>query len=173
MLLTKYLLKEEKDPKRRAYILNHFLEGFRTTVYRQTLFAEFERKAHEMYQKGEPLTADTLSKLYRGLNDLYYEGAVNNELQDVEWARIPHFYTAFYVYQYATGFCSAVAIADHILSTGDASDYLKFLTTGGSMYPIDELKIAGVDLTKPETVESALQVFQENLDELEKLLQEL
>ena len=173
VLLTKYLLKEEKDPKRRAYILNHFLEGFRTTVYRQTLFAEFERKAHEMYQKGEPLTADTLSKLYRGLNDLYYEGAVNNELQDVEWARIPHFYTAFYVYQYATGFCSAVAIADHILSTGDASDYLKFLTTGGSMYPIDELKIAGVDLTKPETVESALQVFQENLDELEKLLQEL
>ena len=173
VLLTKYLLKEEKDPKRRAYILNHFLEGFRTTVYRQTLFAEFERKAHEMYQKGEPLTADTLSKLYRGLNDLYYEGAVNNELQDVEWARIPHFYTAFYVYQYATGFCSAVAIADHILSTGDASDYLKFLTTGGSMYPIDELKIAGVDLTKPETVESALQVFRENLDELEKLLQEL
>ena len=173
VLLTKYLLKEEKDPNRRAYILNHFLEGFRTTVYRQTLFAEFERKAHEMYQKGEPLTADTLSKLYRGLNDLYYEGAVNNELQDVEWARIPHFYTAFYVYQYATGFCSAVAIADHILSTGDASDYLKFLTTGGSMYPIDELKIAGVDLTKPETVESALQVFQENLDELEKLLQEL
>lgn len=173
VLLTKYLLKEEKDPKRRAYILNHFLEGFRTTVYRQTLFAEFERKAHEMYQKGEPLTADTLNKLYRGLNDLYYEGAVNNELQDVEWARIPHFYTAFYVYQYATGFCSAVAIADHILSTGDASDYLKFLTTGGSMYPIDELKIAGVDLTKPETVESALQVFRENLDELEKLLQEL
>ena len=173
VLLTKYLLKEEKDPKRRAYILNHFLEGFRTTVYRQTLFAEFERKAHELYQNGEPLTADTLSRLYRELNDLYYEGAVNNALQDVEWARIPHFYTAFYVYQYATGFCSAVAIADHILSTGDASDYLKFLTTGGSMYPIDELKIAGVDLTKPETVESALQVFQSSLDELEKLLQEL
>lgn len=173
VLLTKYLLQNEQDPKRRAYILNHFLEGFRTTVYRQTLFAEFERKAHELYQQGEPLTAETLSKLYRELNGLYYAGAVNNELQDVEWARIPHFYTAFYVYQYATGFCSAVAIADRILSTGDASDYLKFLTTGGSMYPIDELKIAGVDLTQPETVESALQVFRESIDELEKLLQAL
>ena len=173
VLLTKYLLKEEKDPRRRAYILNHFLEGFRTTVYRQTLFAEFERKAHELYQNGEPLTADTLSKLYRGLNDLYYEGAVNNPLQDVEWARIPHFYTAFYVYQYATGFCSAVAIADDILKSGDASRYLKFLTTGGSMYPIEELKIAGVDLTKPETVESALQVFRSSLMELEELLSEL
>lgn len=173
VLLTKYLLQNEQDPKRRAYILNHFLEGFRTTVYRQTLFAEFERKAHELYQQGEPLTAETLSKLYRELNGLYYAGAVNNELQDAEWARIPHFYTAFYVYQYATGFCSAVAIADRILSTGDASDYLKFLTTGGSMYPIDELKIAGVDLTQPETVESALQVFRESIDELEKLLQAL
>ena len=173
VLLTKYLLQNEQDPKRRAYILNHFLEGFRTTVYRQTLFAEFERKAHELYQQGEPLTAETLSGLYRELNGLYYAGAVNNELQDVEWARIPHFYTAFYVYQYATGFCSAVAIADRILSTGDAADYLKFLTTGGSMYPIDELKIAGVDLTQPETVESALQVFQDSIDELEKLLQAL
>ena len=173
VLLTKYLLKTEQDPRRRAYILNHFLEGFRTTVYRQTLFAEFERKAHELYQQGEPLTAEVLNRLYRELNDLYYEGAVNNPLQDVEWARIPHFYTAFYVYQYATGFCSAVAIANRILETGDASDYLKFLATGGSMYPIDELKIAGVDLTSPETVGSALQVFQESLDELKSVLETL
>ena len=170
VLLTRYLLGVEKDPKRRAYLLNHFLEGFRTTVYRQTLFAEFERKAHEQQQRGEPLTAESLSALYRQLNDLYYAGAVNNALQDVEWARIPHFYNAFYVYQYATGFCSAVAIADRILTTGDASDYLRFLTTGGSMYPIDELKIAGVDLTEPETVEHALGVFQSSLDELEGLL---
>ena len=126
-----------------------------------------------MCQQGQPLTADALSKLYRELNDLYYAGAVNNELQDVEWARIPHFYTAFYVYQYATGFCSAVAIADHILSTGDASDYLRFLTTGGSMYPIDELKIAGVDLAEPQTVKSALQVFDDSLAELEQLLQKI
>lgn len=173
VLLTKYLLQTETDPKRRAYILNHFLEGFRTTVYRQTLFAEFERKAHELYQNGEPLTAETLNTLYRELNDLYYAGAENDALQDVEWARVPHFYSAFYVYQYATGFCAAVAIADDILKTGDPSRYLEFLSTGGSMYPIDELKIAGVDLTKPETVKNALQVFQDSLNELEQLLNTL
>ncbi|MEA4814803.1 MAG: oligoendopeptidase F [Oscillospiraceae bacterium] len=172
VLLTKYLLKTQTDKKRRAYVLNHFLEGFRTTVFRQTLFAEFERRAHEMYEKGEALTADSLSKLYRELNVLYYAGAEVDALQDYEWSRIPHFYEAFYVYQYATGFCSAVAIADHIVKTGDASDYLKFLTTGGSMYPLDELKIAGVDLTKPETVAHALRVFDETLDMFEKLVTE-
>ena len=170
VLLTKYLLRNELDPKRRAYILNHFLEGFRTTVFRQTLFAEFERRTHDLYQSGEPLTAETLCKVYRELNDLYYAGAVNSELQDVEWARVPHFYTAFYVYQYATGFCSAVAIAAQILESGDASRYLTFLRTGGSMYPIDELKLAGVDLTQPETVRRALAVFSDSLEEFEKLL---
>ena len=170
VLLTKYLLHNELAPKRRAYILNHFLEGFRTTVFRQTLFAEFERRTHDLYQSGEPLTAETLCKVYRELNDLYYAGAVNNELQDVEWARVPHFYTAFYVYQYATGFCSAVAIAAQILESGDASRYLTFLRTGGSMYPIDELKLAGVDLTQPETVRRALAVFSDSLEEFEKLL---
>jgi oligoendopeptidase F len=170
VLLTKYLLKCETDPKRRAYVLNHFLEGFRTTVFRQTLFAEFEREAHEMYQRGNALTAESLSKVYRGLNEEYYAGAKINDLQDCEWARIPHFYNAFYVYQYATGFCSAVSIADNILKTGDASHYLKFLTTGGSMYPLDELKIAGIDLTKSDTVENALRIFEETLDEFEKLM---
>lgn len=173
VLLTKYLLKTETDKKRRAYILNHFLEGFRTTVFRQTLFAEFERKAHEMEQAGEPLTAQSLNKVYRELNELYYEGAVVNDLQEIEWARIPHFYNAFYVYQYATGFSSAVAIASRILETGDASDYLRFLTLGGSDYPLEELKVAGVDLTKPEAVLSALDVFQASLDELEALLKEI
>jgi len=173
VLLTKYLLKTETDPKKRAFILNHLLEGFRTTVFRQTLFAEFERKAHDMYQQGVPLTAETLSKLYRELNELYYKGATVNELQDIEWARIPHFYNAFYVYQYATGFCSAVAIANHILTTNDASGYLKFLSTGGSDYPIEELKIAGVDLTKPDTVKNALSVFSDALNELEALIETL
>jgi oligoendopeptidase F len=172
VLLTKYLLRTETDKKRRAYILNHFLEGFRTTVFRQTLFAEFERETHAMYERGEALTAESLSKLYRRLNVLYYDGAVVDALQDCEWSRIPHFYEAFYVYQYATGFCSAVAIADGILRTGDASDYLRFLTTGGSMYPLDELRIAGVDLTKPDTVAGALRVFEETLDEFEKLMSE-
>lgn len=170
VLLTRHLLDTETDPKRRAYILNHFLEGFRTTVYRQTLFAEFERKVHEMDQAGEPLTADSLCRVYRELNDLYYAGAVNNALQDIEWARVPHFYNAFYVYQYATGFCSAVAIASDILATGDPSRYLQFLSTGGSMYPLDELKLAGVDLTRPETVRDALRVFEDSLAELEALL---
>lgn len=170
VLLTKYLLKTQNDRKRRAYVLNHFLEGFRTTVFRQTLFAEFEREAHDMYQRGNALTAENLSKVYRRLNEEYYVGVKINDLQDCEWARIPHFYNAFYVYQYATGFCSAVAIADNILKTGDAGNYLKFLTTGGSMYPLDELKIAGVDLTKPDTVANALGIFGETLDEFEKLM---
>ena len=170
VMLTKYLLKTEKDPSRRAYILNHFLEGFRTTVYRQTLFAEFERIAHEKAQNGTPLTAQSLSAVYRELNELYYEGAVVPELQDIEWARIPHFYRAFYVYQYATGFCSAVSIASRILETGDPSDYLRFLSTGGSDYPIEELKIAGVDLTDPKTVKNALEVFERSLEEFAALI---
>lgn len=170
VLLTKYLLKTQTDKKRRAYILNHFLEGFRTTVFRQTLFAEFEREAHDRYQRGDALTAESLSKVYRRLNEKYYVGATVNDLQDYEWARIPHFYNAFYVYQYATGFCSAVAIADNILKTGDAGNYLKFLSTGGSMYPLDELKIAGVDLTNPDTVANALRIFGKTLDEFEKLM---
>ena len=170
VLLTKYLLKTETDPKRRAYILNHFLESFRTTIYRQTLFAEFERKAHELYAAGTPLTAATLDSVYHDLEALYYDGIGIDSDIDPEWSYIPHFYRAFYVYQYATGFSSAVAIAEHILTTGDASGYRKFLTTGGSDYPLEELKLAGVDLTKPETVRSALRVFDETVEELSALL---
>jgi len=170
VLLTKHLLKTETDAKRRAYILNHFLEGFRTTVFRQTQFAEFERKAHEMYQAGEPLTAESLNKVYRELNALYYQGIELDDYTDVEWARIPHFYRAFYVYQYSTGFCSAVTIADRILNEGGAEDYLKFLSTGGSDYPIEELKIAGVDLTEPSALESAMRVFSETMDQMEQAM---
>ena len=170
VLLSKYLLKTETDPKMRAYILNHFLEGFRTTVFRQTLFAEFERQAHDAEMNGTPLTAEVLNGIYRKLNELYYEGAVINELQDIEWARIPHFYNSFYVYKYATGFSSAVAIADRILNHNGAADYLRFLSTGGSDYPLEELKIAGVDLTKPDAVAGALKEFDNALTELENLL---
>ncbi len=170
VLLTLHLLKTETDAKRRAYILNHFLESFRTTIYRQTLFAEFERESHRMYEEGKPLTAQSLSDLYYGLISTYYEGAEINRIMANEWSYIPHFYTAFYVYQYATGFSSAVAIAKRIVETGDASGYLKFLTTGGSDYPIEELKIAGVDLTKPETVEGALELFGSTVDELAELI---
>jgi oligoendopeptidase F len=173
VLLTKYLLQTETEPRRRAYVLNHFLEGFRTTVYRQTLFAEFERQAHDLYQQGQPLTAKVLNDVYRRLNETYYDGVVIDPLQDIEWARIPHFYNAFYVYQYATGFSSAVAIAETILSTGRTEGYLKFLTTGGSDYPIEELKLAGVDLTDPKTVSGALEVFRQSLAEMETLLNQM
>lgn len=170
VLMTMYLLKTETDKKRRAYIINHFLEGFRTTLFRQTLFAEFERKAHELHAAGTPLTSQTLNKIYHDLVALYYEGAEIDEEIDTEWSFIPHFYTPFYVYQYATGFSSAVAIARHILETGDASEYLRFLSTGGSDYPLNELKIAGIDLTKPDTVKSALEVFANTVKEFEALL---
>ncbi len=173
VLLAKYMLNKETDPKKKAYLLNHFLEGFRTTVFRQTLFAEFEKKAHEMAAAGTPITGEALNKLYRKLECLYYDGAEVPELVDYEWSYIPHFYRNFYVYQYATGFSSAVAIADNILTTGNAENYLKFLSTGGSDYPLEELKIAGVDLTKPEAVGNAMKVFAETLDELEKLMETL
>jgi len=172
VLLTRYLLSIEKDKKKRAYILNHLLEGFRTTVFRQSLFAEFEMKAHALYESGAPLTAQALNQLYHDLNATFYAEAEGTEETDVEWSRIPHFYRAFYVYQYATGFCSAVAIADLILNHGGAENYLKFLGTGGSMYPIDELKIAGVDLTTPQPIDSALRVFEETLNEFEQLMTE-
>ena len=169
-LLTQYLLKHETEPHRRAYILNHFLESFRTTVFRQTLFAEFERTVHEMDQNGVPLTADSMSRVYRELNEAYYRGVEVDPLQDIEWARVPHFYNAYYVYQYATGFCSAVAIANRILKTGDPSDYFRFLSSGGSDYPLEELKIAGIDLTRPEVTTEALEVFDQTLSELELIL---
>ncbi len=170
VLLAMHLLKTETDKKRRAFALNHFMEGFRTTVFRQTLFAEFEMKAHDLYDAGTPLTAQEMSKVYNELNEQYYAGIGIPELTSVEWSYIPHFYRAYYVYQYATGFCSAVAIAKQILETGDASGYLKFLTLGGSEYPIEELKVAGVDLTKPDTVENAMKVFDDSIEELKKII---
>ena len=170
VLLTRHLLKVETDPARRAMVLNHFLEGFRTTIFRQTLFAEFERRAHDLCAQGVPLTAESLNGLYHELNAAYYAGCEIDDFCDVEWARIPHFYTAFYVYQYATGFSSAVAIADRILKTGDASQYLKFLSTGGSDYPIEELKLAGVDLTRPDALRDALNAFARTLEELREIL---
>jgi oligoendopeptidase F len=170
VLLIKHLLKKETDEKRRAYILNRFLEGFRTTVFRQTLFAEFELRAHQMYESGQPLTADSLSELYHGLVSDYYEGAHVNDIMRYEWSYVPHFYRAFYVYQYATGFCSAVAIAGKIADGGDISGYKKFLTLGGSDHPLEELKVAGVDLTRPEAVADAMKLFDETVRELDALM---
>lgn len=173
-LLMQHLLRTEDEKEMRKYLLNMHLEEFRTTLFRQTMFAEFEDITHKAIESGETLTAEWMCQQYEDLNAQYYGSAV--EKDDViryEWARIPHFYNAFYVYQYATGFSSAVAIANRILTTGDPSDYLRFLTLGGSDYPLAELKVAGVDLTKPDAVLSALDVFQASLDELEALLKEI
>ncbi len=173
VLIAMHLLKTETDKKRRAFVLNHFLESFRTTVFRQSLFAEFERKAHDMYAEGTPLTAQSLCAMYKGLCEQYYAGCDVPEIIENEWAYVPHFYGAYYVYQYATGFCSAVAIARNILETGDASGYLKFLSLGGSDYPIEELKVAGVDLTRPDTVLNAMKLFDSYIDELAEIIDEM
>ncbi len=170
VLLTRHLLQTEKDKHKRAYLWNHFLEQFRTTVYRQTMFAAFEQETHAMCERGQPLTPDSLCDLYASLNELFYPGVVIDEHIRLEWARIPHFYNAFYVYQYATGFCAAVKLATGILEGDGLSRYLAFLKSGGSDYPIALLQNAGVDLTKPESILLSLDVFEKGVAELEGLL---
>jgi oligoendopeptidase F len=172
-LLTETLLKTSDDPAVRLAILNHSLEDLRGTLFRQTMFAEFELQIHSRAEQGEPLTADTLSAMYRALNEKYYGAeAVIDELIDIEWARIPHFYYNFYVYQYATGVSAACALVQQILKEGaPAVDrYLKFLSSGSSNYSIELLKKAGVDMTSPEPVRQALQLFNSHLTQMEELL---
>lgn len=169
-LMMQYLLGRETDPVKRAYLINQQLESYRTTCFRQTMFAEFELKAHRMAESGEPLTVESLSRVYRELNELYYAGVVVDDDIASEWMRIPHFYNAFYVYQYATGICTATALARDILEHGGAPRYLDFLSSGGSDYPIRLLQNAGVDLTDKASIASALEVFERGVDELEQLL---
>ncbi|MEZ4508601.1 MAG: oligoendopeptidase F [Eubacteriales bacterium] len=169
-LMTYHLLANETDKMKRAYYITQFLEAFRTTCFRQTMFAEFEMKSHRMAENGEPLTVDSLSQMYRALNELYYDGAHVDDNIAIEWMRVPHFYNAFYVYQYATGLCSAVKLAEDILSGGAVDRYINFLKSGGSDYPIEELKAAGVDLTKKESILASLDVFAAYVDELDELL---
>lgn len=172
-LLMEYLLRHTEDKKEKAYLINYFLEQFKGTLYRQTMFAEFEKITHEMAGRGEPLTAEILNDIYYKLNEQYFgDGIVIDKEIALEWSRIPHFYTPFYVYQYATGYSAAIAISRKILS-GDAAareGYMKFLSGGSSMNPIDLLKLCGVDMTTPEPVQSALKLFGELLDEMEELL---
>lgn len=173
VLLMQHLLKKTTDKVQRAYLINHFLESFRGTIYRQTMFAEFELLTHEMCEKGESLTPDSLSKVYYDLNKKYFgDGIVVDEDIAMEWARIPHFYYNFYVYQYATGFSAAVALANKILKEGQPAvdNYLKFLSGGSSQSPIELLRIAGVDMATPQPVNEALQFFGELLDEMEELM---
>ncbi len=173
VLLMEHLLKQTTDKAQRAYLINHFLESFRGTVYRQTMFAEFELLSHEMCERGESLTPDALSAVYYDLNKKYFgEGMNVDEDIAAEWSRIPHFYYNFYVYQYATGFSAAVALANRILKEGQPAveDYLKFLSGGCSKSPIELLKIAGVDMTTPAPVNAGLEMFGRLLDEMEELL---
>ncbi len=172
VLLLKYLLKTTEDKTLKKYLLNYFMDMVRTTLFRQTQFAEFEEKAHEMAEGGEPLNKDNLSALYLDLNRSYYGPAVvHDENIAIEWARIPHFYRSFYVYKYATGITAAICIANRILKEGEAAvkEYKKFLSGGCSSDPVSLLKIAGADLTKEETFAAAMAEFKDALEQFEKL----
>lgn len=173
-LLMQYLLKNTEDKREKAYLINYFLEQFRTTLYRQTMFAEFELKINEQIAKGETLTADSLNKLYHSLNELYFGNdiVIDSEI-DLEWARIPHFYYDYYVYQYATGYSAAIALSQRILSEGETAvkDYINFLSGGCSKDPISLLKGAGVDMTTSKPVSDALKLFGELISEMEQLIQ--
>ncbi|MDR4141315.1 oligoendopeptidase F [Bacillus paranthracis] len=173
-LLNDYLLKTTEDKKERLYLLNHYLEGFRGTVFRQTMFAEFEHIIHKKVQEGHAVTPDMLTEIYYDLNKKYFGDAlVIDEEIGLEWSRIPHFYYNYYVYQYATGFSAATALSKQILEEGQPAveRYInEFLKAGSSDYPIEVLKKAGVDMASPEPVKEALQVFEEKLNELEALL---
>ncbi len=172
VLLVRHLLGKTTDKKERAYLINHFLEQFRGTVYRQTMFAEFELWMNEKVEAGETLTADMMNEAYYALNKKYFGNEITvDKLISVEWARIPHFFYNYYVFQYATGFSAAVAIANRILKEGKPAveDYLRFLSGGSSTDPISLLKIAGVDMASPKPIEDGLKLFNELLDEMEEL----
>ena len=175
-LLMEYLLGKTTDKKERAYLINHFLEQFKGTLYRQTMFAEFELNIGRMIGEGKTLTAEVLSAEYKRLNEMYFgpDMVVDDEIA-MEWARIPHFYYNYYVFQYATGYSAAIALSRRILSEGEPAvkDYLGFLSGGCSKSPIDLLKGAGVDMTSPAPVNQALQLFGELLDEMEELTKDL
>lgn len=172
-LLNDYMLNHLTDEKEKLFLLNHFLEGFRGTLFRQTMFAEFEHDIHKRLQNGEALTSEKLTEIYYDLNKKYFgDDVVSDEEIGLEWARIPHFYMNYYVYQYATGYSAATALASKILSEeeGAVDRYLNFLKAGNSDYPIEVLKKAGVDMTSKQPIIDALDVFEEKLNEMENLL---
>ena len=174
-LLMEYLLGKTTDKKERAFLINHFLDQFKGTLFRQTQFAEFELRMNELCAQGQPLTADLLSREYRAINEKYYgPDMISDDLIALEWARIPHFYYNYYVYQYATGYSAAIALSRRILNEGESAvkDYLNFLSGGCSKDPIDLLKDAGVDMGSPAPIQSALDLFGKLLDEMESLMAE-
>ena len=174
-LLMQHLLKTTKDKKRRAYLINYFLEQFRTTLYRQTMFAEFELEINRRNERGESLTAESLNALYHELNHQYFgDDIVIDKEIDLEWARIPHFYYDYYVYQYATGYSAAIALSRRILKEGAPAvkDYIHFLSGGCSTDPISLLRGAGVDMASTTPIHEALQLFDELITEMEQLMEE-
>ncbi|WP_276804212.1 oligoendopeptidase F [Lactobacillus hominis] len=175
-ILTEYFLDHIQDPKTRAFVLNYYLDSFKGTLYRQTQFAEFEQFIHEADAKGQPLTADVLDKFYGDLNQRYYGDSVEPG-GDIakEWSRIPHFYYDFYVYQYATGFAAATALANNVVHGTDKQReaYIGFLKSGSSDYPTEIMKKAGVDMTKPDYLEEAFKTFEKRLNEFEGLIDQL
>lgn len=171
-ILMEYLLKTEPDQKKQLYLINYFMEQFRGTLFRQTMFAEFEKISHEMSASGIPLTCENLSEVYHNLNKLYFgDDIVIDEYIDIEWARIPHFYNAFYVYQYATGYSAAISLSKGILNEGQPAidRYLDFLSKGSSEYSIDLLNGAGVDMTTQKPIMDAMEVFKGLLNKMESL----
>lgn len=172
-LLMQHLLAKETDAEMRKYLINYYIEEFRTTLFRQTMFAEFEMLTHKEIENGGVLTAKWLCDVYDELNKKYFGPALfEDEYIRYEWARIPHFYRGFYVYQYATGYSAATAISKRILTEGESArkDYIEFLKSGSSNYPVELLKIAGVDMSSPEPIRMAMETFKDLVDELEKLL---
>ncbi|UPV75333.1 oligoendopeptidase F [Halorussus limi] len=171
-LLTRHLLDTVEDPTFRRHVLNEYLERFRSTLYRQTMFADFEHRAHQLVEDGEALTAGKADEIYGELKEEFYEPAVVDDRIAREWARIPHFYRPYYVYQYSTGISAAVALADGILNEGDdaADRYLEFLQSGSRDYPLELLRTAGVDMSSPEPIQRALDVYDDHLDEMESLI---
>ncbi|MCH7924930.1 MAG: oligoendopeptidase F [Planctomycetes bacterium] len=176
IILQNYVLDRTKDPKKKLYLLTEFLESMRGTVFRQTMFSEFEQKIHEMAEAKQPLTADSLGAVYGEIMRKYYGPSyVHDDLVDNYWVRIPHFYYNFYVYKYATSYCAASNIARRIMDgePGAREKYMKFLNGGSSLYPVDMLKVAGVDMTTPRPFEDAMKIFENLLDQTEALLQEV
>jgi oligoendopeptidase F len=172
-LLFRYLIKNSDNRELRLYLVNKRADDLLATLYRQTMFAEFEKISHELEEGGTPLTSDLLREEYRKLLEKYFgPQVVFEKTSDLEGLRIPHFYHAFYVYKYATGVSAALALADRVLSGGakERDDYFTFLKSGGSRFPIDSLKAAGVDMSSPEPVNAACDAFARLVDELEKML---
>lgn len=173
LLLLNYLIEQTEDKKEKAYLLDHYVNSFKSTVFRQTMFAEFEHKINKLVEKGQPITAESLNTIYHDLNKEYFGDSINvDEYISAEWSRIPHFYMFYYVFQYATGFSSAVTLSEKILhgNDEDRQKYLDFLKAGRSKYPIDVLKDAGVDMTNKEALQKAMNVAREKMKELREVL---